>query len=72
MPKRFGKHDSSVALEKELEALWQHVDLLTKRENRLRQQVPRVPGSAASVPTAGGGDLRLVFFAAAEPLGIAY
>lgn len=72
MPKRFAKHDSPTPLEREFDALWQQMDLLTKRENRLRQGVPDIPGSTAAVPGNGGSDLRLVFFAAADPAAIIY
>lgn len=47
MPKKFPRHPTEAALEGELGALWEQIDLLIKREQRLRDAMPGIPGSTA-------------------------
>lgn len=47
MPKKFSRHQDVPTLEGEFEALWTAVDTLFKREQRVRDETPGIPGSVA-------------------------
>jgi hypothetical protein len=51
MPKKFNRHQDVPTLEGELEAIWTAIDTLFKREQRLRDETPGIPGSAAGGTT---------------------